>query len=57
MIGPPINLAWAEVCFRDSREGVVNDWSAGADISCNGRPGDTKHVTDDNDGDIVVTTH
>ena len=30
---------------------------AGADISCNGRPGDTKHVSDDNDGDIVVTTH
>ena len=45
MIGQPINLPWAEFVFVTVGRGQL--MTERADISCNGRPDDTKHVSDD----------
>ena len=45
MIGQPINLPWAEFVFVTEGRGQL--MTERADISCNGKPDDTKHVSDD----------
>ena len=45
MIGQPINLPWAEFVFVTVGRGQL--MTERADISCNGRPDDTKHVSDE----------